>query len=94
MADQIRVKSESGRLRTYMRQGVTADSMESVRDRAERIRRENREQDACHHGRRRKVGVSDLKPWAGPECKTGQCSTIYLSAFEVFTQWRDTDDAA
>jgi hypothetical protein len=67
------------------------DRERSIRERREQALREYLGADNCHHGRVRKVGMNDLKPWAGLECREGKCPIIYLSAAEIFTQWRDAD---
>lgn len=61
---------------------------QSRREQRDQALREYR-QDNCHHGRVRKVGMNDLSSWAGLECREGKCPVLYLSAAEVFRQWRD-----
>ena len=62
-----------------------------ARERLEARRQEIREQrNHCHHGRDRKIGMNDLKPWAGLVCRAGKCPLVYLSAAEIFQQWRNS----
>jgi hypothetical protein len=61
------------------------------RERQEQVRREYRVQQlaGCAHGRVRRIGLSGGTIWTGLECRVDKCGIVYLSAAEIFQQWKD-----
>jgi hypothetical protein len=66
------------------------------RERQQQIIQQYRERSraGCSHGRTRRIGNNGRALWAGLECKAGKCGMIYLSAVEIFQQWRDSQPEA
>jgi hypothetical protein len=76
------------------RYGAYLDQQRARREQADQIRRDYREilgADCVHGSRKRVIGQSGDRFWAGLECpkSDARCGVNFLSPEHVYHQWRD-----